>query len=118
MKFVDLDQVIAQRAKQPIAQLIAIKGWPYFRKLEQTVAQHVSQASNTLIATGGGTLMSRQSYQALRHHYIILLTTPLRVILQRLKRHPTALVLPKAPHILWPERRKKYYQVADRVIKL
>ena len=55
-KFVDLDQAIAQETGSSITDLFATKGEVYFRKTERKlVAKILTDSSNLVLATGGGT---------------------------------------------------------------
>ena len=55
-KFVDLDQAIAEETGSSISELFATKGEVYFRKIERKlVAKILSDSSNLVLATGGGT---------------------------------------------------------------
>ena len=55
-KFVDLDQAIYQETGSSISDLFATKGEVYFRKIERKlVAKILTDSSNLVLATGGGT---------------------------------------------------------------
>ncbi|MFA5995942.1 MAG: shikimate kinase [Patescibacteria group bacterium] len=122
MKFVDLDQLIERKAKLPIAEIVARYGWKKFRALEHQVCKQITKLQNTVIATGGGTLMYTRNYQLLKHNYIILLTAPLTTLAKRIKqdnnirpalsKNNTALSELKA---IWDKRKETYYKIADLI---
>lgn len=117
MEFVDSDQLIEQATKQPITELVQKKGWKYFRDLEYTITQHCAKLHNTVIATGGGTLMYQRNYQLLKTNYCMLLTAPISVIKNRLQQ---SYIRPSLGDIgkLWQKRKARYYQVADKIIRV
>lgn len=60
-KFVDIDKVIEQEEKKKIAKIVDLKGWEYFRAKESKVTAQVSTLDNTVIATGGGTIIDKDN---------------------------------------------------------
>ena len=57
-KFIDIDEEIVRSYGKPIAEIFAQDGEEQFRELESKVLERVCQESNTVIATGGGAVMS------------------------------------------------------------
>ena len=57
-KFIDIDEEIVRSYGKPIAEIFARDGEERFRELESKVLERVCQGSNTVIATGGGAVMS------------------------------------------------------------
>jgi shikimate kinase len=64
--FVDTDDLIEAEAGQTIPEIVASKGWDYFRELEKTVIKRVSAISRLIIATGGGVVMDPENTARLR----------------------------------------------------
>lgn len=64
--FIDLDVAIEKQEKMKIAKIVELHGWEYFRKKENEVTKKVSEADNTIIATGGGTVLDRENEKALK----------------------------------------------------
>ncbi len=65
--FIDLDEEIEKKEKMKIKKIVELRGWEYFRALEEKVAKNVAENSeNTVIATGGGTIMNSDSLKALK----------------------------------------------------
>ena len=55
-KFIDLDQAITEETGSSISELFATKGELYFRKIERKMVEKIlSDNSNLILATGGGT---------------------------------------------------------------
>ncbi len=57
-KFIDIDEEIVRSYGKPIPEIFARDGEERFRELESKVLKHVCQGSNTVIATGGGAVLS------------------------------------------------------------
>jgi shikimate kinase len=53
-KFVDLDELIEQRAGRTIAQIFKSEGEPAFRQLEKESLESIRRQKNQVIALGGG----------------------------------------------------------------
>jgi len=57
MEVVSLDQEIVLEAGRAIPAIVAEHGWPYFRDLEASVTQRVSQRDDIIIDSGGGVIL-------------------------------------------------------------
>ena len=57
MIFVDMDDIIVERAGKSIPEIFAEDGEPHFRKIERNVAQDLSARTGLVVATGGGVVM-------------------------------------------------------------
>lgn len=107
-KFVDTDQ-----------NLVWKNNWNQFRNQEHQVVKTIHNVKNTIISTGGGTLMYPRNLKLLKHHYIIVLTAPLAVLKQRLAKQSHRPALSKGGTVLgeltdlWKERRPKYLALAN-----
>ncbi len=85
-RFVDTDQVIAQREGKTIAEIFQERGEKYFRQLEKVQAEELREQQNLVIATGGGFVLDEDNSAALRQSaFVIWLTAELSVLLERLK---------------------------------
>lgn len=85
-KFVDIDALIEKTAKKTVSEIVAKKGWKYFRKLERTATKKAARMKNVVIATGGGTLMYPENIKALKKNSrIIFLYAKTDVLKKRLK---------------------------------
>lgn len=63
--FVDTDALVVQKAGQSIAQLVAEKGWEYFRDLESQAVREIAINNNCIVSTGGGVILRPENVQAL-----------------------------------------------------
>ncbi|MFW0861764.1 MAG: shikimate kinase [Dethiobacter sp.] len=85
-RFVDTDQVIAQREGKTIAEIFQERGEKYFRQLEKVQAEELREQQNLVIATGGGFVLDEDNSAALRQSGVVVwLTAELAVLLERLK---------------------------------
>jgi len=64
-QFVDLDDLIAERAGKPIPDIFAQDGEPAFRDLESAVCQELREPAGLVIATGGGAALNPANRAAL-----------------------------------------------------
>lgn len=65
--FVELDAAVEQAAGMPLADLFAIHGEPYYRRLEREQLRAIlGRKGRTIIATGGGIVTDPESYDLLR----------------------------------------------------
>jgi len=67
-KFVDLDEVITEKAGCPIPQIFAEQGEAAFRQLEHDCLEEISKLSGLVIATGGGTVIREDNRRLLRQN--------------------------------------------------
>lgn len=66
MNFVDIDEEIVKEEKKKIPEIIDSRGWEYFRALESKVAQKTAKLKNTVISTGGGTILDQENEKAFK----------------------------------------------------
>lgn len=71
-RFIDLDDVVVEKAKMPIPEIFAQSGEAGFRKLESMVALELSTLNNVIIATGGGTIKNKVNMDNLRLNGIVI----------------------------------------------
>jgi shikimate kinase len=86
IEFVDVDDVIEERAGKPIAEIFAVEGEPYFRELETeaTVALLADEQSRQVISLGGGAVTSEQIRAALARHRVVWLQVGIAAAAQRI----------------------------------
>jgi len=65
MEFTDMDRIIEERLGMSIADVFAGQGEKYFREQENKLVKELSEKENTVIATGGGTLLSSDNARIL-----------------------------------------------------
>ena len=80
------DAMIERKAKKKIKDIVAQKGWPYFRELEHKIVIQVARKKGVIIDCGGGVVLNTENMDLLRKNGIIfyLKATP-QVIYQRIK---------------------------------
>ena len=118
--FVDMDQLIEQRAGKPITAIFADEGEAAFREMESAVLKDLSQAADQrrIISTGGG-VVGRPENRALlkRMGYVVWLDAPASVILDRTAKNRTRPLLHtedpgEKVHRLMAEREPLYQETA------
>lgn len=84
--FVDMDELIEQKAKKSIPDIFEQEGEVHFRRLEQTVLHELTaQTTTQVIATGGGAPCFFDNMQQINQAGIsIFIDTPLHTIAQRM----------------------------------
>ena len=114
-EFVDLDQLISERAGQSIPDIFAEKGEAVFRDLESQVVREIAGNTGLVIATGGGCVLRPQNMRRLRQNgCLILLDRPAEQLLPTEDR-PLA-DTPDKMHRLYRERMPVYQTAADLII--
>ncbi len=64
--FIDLDREIEKEENMQIKDIVALRGWEYFRAKECEIAKKVAKLDKTVIATGGGTIIDPENEKALK----------------------------------------------------
>ncbi len=118
--FLELDAVIAERASRSIPDIFRLEGEAGFRRRETAAVTEVAGRENTVIACGGGVILSKINIVSLRENSrIVLLTASRNVILKRTRRdgatRPLLAAADPAEAIarLLEERRSLYRKAAD-----
>ena len=84
--FIDMDKAIQDRQGRSIEDIFKIKGEYYFRELETNLLKEIIQRDDLVVATGGGTLLTRKNvHLANKGGTIICLSANPMVIFNRLK---------------------------------
>jgi shikimate kinase / 3-dehydroquinate synthase len=124
-KFIDIDEEIVHSYGKPIVEIFAQDGEERFRELESKVLQRVCQGSNTVIATGGGAVMSAANREMMMESGVVICLEAKPVIIyQRLlkdaedstNQEPRPLLAGPEPlrRIEWLKGfRQPYYVLAD-----
>lgn len=86
-KFLDLDDLIANKEKKPITDIFEEKGETYFRKVEKEIVKEISSQNNLVIACGGGVVIDKDNMDNLKKSgLVICLSASPEVILERTKK--------------------------------
>jgi len=87
--FYDTDAEIVAGEKRSITQIVADRGWSYFRKLEEACLQHLARQTAIVAATGGGIVLNPANIKRMQNSgTVIWLTARPETILARLARDP------------------------------
>ena len=117
--FVDTDLEIVDVTKLCISEIFRRHGETRFRSEERLVVTRVAQAENLVIATGGGTILNPENWQALAECGVLInLYAPLDVILERIGHKNDRPLLKNSPdeiENLW-QKRQSVYEQADFTI--
>ncbi len=60
MSFVDLDLVLEEREGGSIQEMVAAKGWQYFRALEKKLLKEYITKTKVVVGTGGGAVLHQE----------------------------------------------------------
>lgn len=120
--FIDIDHEIESKLNKKIDQYVKEEGWDAFRKIEKQVTSECAQKDQTVISTGGGTLMDEENANLLKQNgHVVLLERPLEKLRENLKQSHERPSLTGEQNALdelqtiWNERKDRYYAVADTV---
>jgi len=121
MEFIDMDQIIEEGQGMSISDIFTRYGENYFRVQENKLVKEMSQKENTVIATGGGTLLSSDNRKMLgQAGEIVCLYTDSRTIYNRVKRKNDRPLL-KGENVLGKisrlleERKKRYDNIKWKI---
>ena len=81
----DSDDIIEQLAGTSISDIFAEMGETEFRKLETQVLSKIAVQTRTVVATGGGIILSKDNWYYLRQGLTIWLDVPTPLLVDRLR---------------------------------
>lgn len=125
--FLDLDEVVKQRAGCSVAQIFEEKGEAAFRELERETLHSLTFLENTVVATGGGTPCFYDNLDWMRARGLtIYLQAPAPLLAQRLQPEkalrPLLAYLPENGLLPFIEgklaERLPFYEQADKTIQM
>lgn len=115
---VDVDEMIEQRERQPVAAIFAKQGEPYFRAVERQVLLDQIPSRHLVVATGGGTFVDPQNRAVIsRDGLSVWLDVPIDRLIARVPadgRRPLAADRTEFER-LYLSRRAAYAQATYRV---
>ncbi len=89
LKFVDIDDLIEERAGIPIHRIVSSHGWGHFRKLERNTIEEISKEDRLVVASGGGAVLDTDNVNALRKNGLLIwLKADKQTLLKRLSQDP------------------------------
>ncbi len=84
--FLDTDAMIVEEANMTIRDIVAARGWAYFRSREKRIVRTVCGGRRRVIATGGGVVLDPENVSAMGASGVrIWLRADLETIRQRLE---------------------------------
>jgi len=64
--FIDIDEKIEKKERMKISNIVEKKGWDYFRQKESEMVRKLGELDQTVIATGGGTIVDKENEKELK----------------------------------------------------
>jgi shikimate kinase len=84
-ELVSTDAEIIKRAQHSIPEIVAQKGWEYFRDLESDICREFAGRDQLVIDTGGGAILRAQNVEALKKNGTVFwLTASVETIVKRI----------------------------------
>lgn len=121
-EFLDTDRELEARCGADIPWIFDIEGEEGFRRRETEVIQDLAGRTNTVLATGGGAVLSDENRETMRQSgTVIYLTAPLDALFQRVAKDKARPLLqvenPRATYEkIFQERDPLYRDVADHIL--
>ena len=118
-KLISTDEEIAKKTKLSIGKFVKKYGWDKFREVESEVIEYICDFDDCIIDTGGGIVMRNENITNLkRNGWIVLLSSDVKTITERLKKSRQRPSLTKKNYIdevedVLNDREKRYKQAAD-----
>lgn len=118
INLIDTDRQIQQSKNMQIHEIFENYGERYFRKLEIELLESLSKVHNSIIATGGGMLISNSENAkiAKSNGIIIFLETPFELCWNRIKNSSRPLIKNKSiteVKNLYDQRQKQYRKISN-----
>jgi shikimate kinase len=89
MQLFSIDKMIEEKEGKRIREIVAEKGWQYFRELESQIIEQLADVDNSIIDTGGGVVENPTNIDNLKKNgYIIYVQASLKDIKQRILNDP------------------------------
>jgi shikimate kinase len=122
LDFYDTDEIIELRGGQSIADMVALRGWDFFRAQEKEVVRELAGIDGAVIATGGGVVLDPENIGLLKQKgFLIRLIADADTAIARMRedrgheQRPslTGRVLADETAALMAEREPLYARAAD-----
>lgn len=90
LNFIDLDEVIVDRAGRQVNEIVAEHGWPHFRALEKQALQEVMHSPNAVVVScGGGVVIHEELLPEIKSSGLVVwLKADISTIIDRLLKDP------------------------------
>ena len=84
--FIDIDNVIEDKAGMSIFKIFEVMGEDYFRDLEEKISNTILKTKNSVVSLGGGAFMNEHiRKEILSNHFSFWLNCNEEVLLQRIR---------------------------------
>ncbi len=115
VNFIDTDSLIVERCGKSISEIFNSDGEAYFRKIESQIISELSEIRGSVIALGGGAVLSHENVTNLKKNgKIIFINTPLEFLKPSSDRPLSQ--SREALEALYKQRLPIYLSVADAVM--
>lgn len=122
-RFIELDDLIVERENKSVPEIVASKGWEYFRDIESEAIRSIADEENTVISSGGGIVLRDENISLLKSNSTcIFLRADIKVMEARTASDPNRPALTKEKTLIkeiesiYAERKDKFYEAADFII--
>lgn len=122
-KYISVDGEIIKSNNKSISDIVQENGWRFFRKCESNVISSLVDQKESVIDTGGGSILTKRNRDNLKEcGFVILFTAGNRDILKRLQSGSDRPKLIKKTSLnneislLINKRKEKYLSIADLTI--
>ncbi|VUS82689.1 shikimate kinase AroL [Klebsiella spallanzanii] len=89
-EFADTDHELQEHEQRTVAAIVQQEGWERFRALETQALERVARPA-TIIATGGGIILSEYNRQFMRENGVVIyLEASVSALIDRLEAYPKA----------------------------
>ena len=89
MPLYSVDKMIEEKEGKRIRDIVAEKGWQYFREIESQIIEQLADIDNAIIDTGGGVVENSTNIDNLKKNgFIIYVQSSLKDIKQRILNDP------------------------------
>jgi shikimate kinase len=96
--FVDTDDLIEERHRTSINEIVKSEGWDRFRGMEKKIIEEITREDHLVIAVGGGAVLDADNVKVLRRNgFMIWLKADSRILLKRIGTDP--LTIGKRPSL-------------------
>jgi shikimate kinase len=72
LAFYDTDEIVVLRSGQSITDMVAMRGWAFFREREKDIVRELSGSDGLVIATGGGVVLDPENISLLKQKGILI----------------------------------------------
>lgn len=120
--FLDTDKLVEQKEGVKISEIVAQKGWDYFREREHEACKEAAKKKKAVIALGGGAITFPRNATFFKNSLVVFLKVPLSELAHRIasKNDRPSLTGAKQEQEmadLWRARKEAYEATADITVR-